>query len=1123
METYTATGWAPITQPPTITGISPTTIVSSGGVVSGWSQQKIVASVNSWGNSSDQFGSSVAMSSDGTRVIVGAPYEDSITNAGAAYIFTYNESTSTWTEEAKLLSSDLAGSDKLGSAVSITGDGTRVIVGAYGEDVGGNSAGAAYIFVYSGGSWSQEAKLMASDAYANDEFGSTVSISGDGTKVIVGAMKEDYSTDQGAVYIFTRGPYQVTWTEQIKLRASDGTTNDYFGCSVAINGDGTKIIVGASQIFAYSDQGAAYIFTYSGGSWTEQIKLQASDGQSDDYFGKQVAMSGDGTKVIVGAQNHDTGGSNAGSAYIFTYSGGSWSQEPKIQASDIEANDRFGEGGVAINGDGTKVIVGATSEDTNGSNAGAVYIFGYNESTSTWSQEAVFRGEAASDEISDDFGVAINGDGTKIIHGSKKHNSYIGAAYIATYNENQIFDSVTQVYTATGGGIVVGSTIQLQGADGTLYNVVDATTPNAAGTQMTFKMGAPNLNPGSEVVTEFPPSAMSSDTSIAGYVASQSWTGENYPFRAFNDSFGSYALMGGSGTTTGYQSNGSGPYVAAPYAPSTQDISGTSHLGQWIQLQIPNPVKLTRAVIGSSTPNYQHGQFVILGSNDNTNWTPLHAGTQDTLNSPSTSYSGGTNVTTLSAGSLEAFIYFRVVIKSKYNSGSNNVRLDNIQFFGVVSGGNADSWVLANQPYKLKINSASGLSGISTVSIGLPVGWTSPAAGANLSFDTTSTTTHTLVGTDGGGGTNRKFEVAPSSPGLPSGLTLTESGVISGTITNLGTTNVTFRLTDIGSGQFTDRVINIKGVDELYTLGPNPFTFTNAGLYGRTGPTFAQMKDAYGVSGWWRTTANFDEISGKQGFQLWTVPSTGTYTIEARGAQGGLDLSGYNYSTDTAPGNGAIVKATFALTKGVKLVLIVAQSPPRGQSYPSGLGGGGASWVLKPGAFTANNDVYLVAGGGGGAGSSNYAITDNPAGSANGAVQGILGAGGAASGSVRSPGGGAGWTSNGTAGSAAGSGSPYYYGLKPSNGALGGDTNNPSYGSYYSDGGFGGGASNGGEASGGGGGASGGRGATSYQKGDSLGGTSYIMPNGTDGATVTDRTFSGNHEGVHGVIIITQN
>ena len=931
MEAYTAAGWGPIAQPPAVTGVSPTTTLTSGGVLVGWGASTTILSPNPVYN--DQFSLlCVSMNSDGTKIIVGSKHEDTAAqNSGAAYIYTY--SGGSWDTGTIIKAGDRAASDYFGSSVSMNSDGTKVIVGATHEDSYSGSytdAGSAYIFTYDGSSWDTGAKIMSSDSQANDFFGTSVAISGDGTKVIVGAWYK--SSQVGAAYIFAYNG--TSWSQEQKIEASDKQVSDYFGMNVSMSGDGTKVLVGAhgEDAGGLSDAGAAYIFAYSSGSWSQEAKLVASDAQAVDYFGKSVSINSDGTKVVVGADSEDTGAGNAGAAYIFAYSSGSWSQEDKLMASDAQANDHFGID-VSMSSDGTKVIVGAPDEDTSANLAGAAYIFAYNSSSSSWSQEDKIQSSAINTEDYFGYGVSMNSNGTKVLVGAWRADtgaSDAGAAYIFDYNSNQIFDSSTQVFTATGSGIIPGSTVQLEGADGTLYSVFNTTTPNAAGTQVTFKMGA----------------------------------------------------LGATGAYT-----------------------------------------------------------------------------------------------------------------------------------------------VANQPYKIRVNSTSGLSGTSTTPlIGLAVGWTT-AAGADLTFTTESTTTQTLVGTDGAGGTNRKFEVAPSSASLPAGLTLTEStGAITGTITESaasGSTSVTFRLTDIGSGLFTDRAINIVWNSDAYTFSPNPFTFTNAGLYGRDGPDLAATKTAYGATGWWQTSTSFNQVSGKQGFQLWTVPSTGTYTIEAKGAQGGYRYTGSTYNsnnTAVAPGNGATVKATFALTKGATVVLIVAQSPARGQHWASGIGGGGASWVLKPGAFTSNNDVYLVAGGGGGSGAANYVTSTNQGGHAVGDGQGTLGSGGASG--DRSAGGGAGWTGDG-------SGSyqtTYYYGLKPSNGALGGNPYHAThYTAYRSPGGFGGGGSNGGECSGGGAGAAGGRGATSYLSGNTIGGTSYIMPNGTGGVTVTARTFSGNHTDIHGSIIITQN
>ena len=332
-----------------------------------WSQQAKIQASDA--EATDHFGYSVSISSDGDTAIVGARYEDTTgTDAGSAYIFT--RSGTTWSQQAKIQASDAQASDQFGFSVSISSDGNTAIVGARAEDTTGSNAGSAYIFTRSGTTWSQEAKIQASDAQTNDYFGQSVSISSDGNTAIVAAYQEDTT---GSAYIFTRSG--STWSQQAKIQASDAEASDFFGWSVSISSDGNTAIVGAyGEDTTASSAGSAYIFTRSGSTWSQQAKIQASDAEETDFFGWKVSISSDGNTAIVAAVYEDTGGASAGSAYIFTRSGSTWSQRDKIQASDPEANDQFGSS-VSISSDGNTAIVGALGEDTTASSAGSAYIF----------------------------------------------------------------------------------------------------------------------------------------------------------------------------------------------------------------------------------------------------------------------------------------------------------------------------------------------------------------------------------------------------------------------------------------------------------------------------------------------------------------------------------------------------------------------------------------------------------------------------------------------------------------------------------------------------------------------------------------------------------------------------
>jgi len=325
------------------------------------------------GDSYDHFGASVAVSEDGSTAIVGAgrdadPNGDIV---GSAYVF--SGTSGSWTQEAKLTAEDGDSYDHFGFSVAVSGDGSTAIVGANRDaDPNGDIVGSAYVFSGTSGSWTQDAKLTAEDGDADDNFGESVAVSSDGSTAIVGnSFDDDPNGDSaGSAYVFsgTDGP----WTQEAKLTAEDGDADDNFGESVAVSEDGSTAIVGN---FFDDDPngdsaGSAYVFSGTSGSWTQDAKLTAEDGDSDDIFGKSVAVSSDGSAAMVGAP-----GDEAGSAYVFSGTGGSWTQTGKLTAEDGDSGDFFGDS-VAVSSDGSAAMVGAPGdEDPNGYNAGSAYVF----------------------------------------------------------------------------------------------------------------------------------------------------------------------------------------------------------------------------------------------------------------------------------------------------------------------------------------------------------------------------------------------------------------------------------------------------------------------------------------------------------------------------------------------------------------------------------------------------------------------------------------------------------------------------------------------------------------------------------------------------------------------------
>ena len=401
--------------------------------VPAWTQQAKIEASDA--QASDRFGRLVSISSDGNTAIVGALYEDTGgADAGAAYIFT--KSGSSWSQQAKIQASDKEAGDEFGSSVSISGDGNTAIVGAYFEDTGATDRGSAYVFVRSGTTWTQQAKLAPSVTQSSQRFG-IVSISSDGNTAVVGAYGENWPA--GAVYIYIRSG--TTWSQQARIAIGGGY---FFGSSLSISGDGLTLAVGVGQ------EPALYIFAKSGTTWPQQAKITGIVfGSVGEGIGAPVSISSDGNTIIFGASREDTGATNAGSAYIFTRSGTSWSEQAKIQASDKEANDYFGSS-VSISSDGLTAIVGAGGEDTGGADAGAAYIF--KRSGSTWSQQAKIQ---ASDIAADDifsWSVSISGDGLTAIVGSEQppYGTDPGSAYIFTL-PNPTFDiSQSSIFSHSG-------------------------------------------------------------------------------------------------------------------------------------------------------------------------------------------------------------------------------------------------------------------------------------------------------------------------------------------------------------------------------------------------------------------------------------------------------------------------------------------------------------------------------------------------------------------------------------------------------------------------------------------------------------------------------------------------
>lgn len=341
------------------------------------------------------------------------------------------------TELSKLIASDASINDEFGISVSVSGN--TAVIGAYLDTTpGGISSGTAYVFARIGEVWTQQAILFASDAAPRDHFGFSVSISGN--TVLVGAPEDDHSgmSDAGSAYIFVQD--EGVWTQRAKLVAAVPSSDDHFGVSVAVSGD--YAIIGA---FADdhvngnpTNEGSAYVYSKPALGWanmTETARLSASDAHPDNQFGISVAFSGN-TAVVGANWNSHSNQSRAGAVYVFEKPTSGWvtkTETAKLTASDAATNDEFG---IAVAVSNSTVIVGAYLDDNAaGDVAGAAYLFSKPPCGWTNATEST-KLMTAHASPGDNFGISVAMEDETVVVGAHYANSQeinnTGAAYVFT-------------------------------------------------------------------------------------------------------------------------------------------------------------------------------------------------------------------------------------------------------------------------------------------------------------------------------------------------------------------------------------------------------------------------------------------------------------------------------------------------------------------------------------------------------------------------------------------------------------------------------------------------------------------------------------------------------------------
>ncbi|EQA45009.1 FG-GAP repeat protein [Leptospira broomii serovar Hurstbridge str. 5399] len=492
----------------------------------GLSQMAYLKAPNTSNN--DQFGYSVSI--DGDTIVAGAPFEDSNTTSiiqdsnlsstndngndtGAVYVFA--RSGPKWTHQAYLKAPNASNTDNFGTSVAIDGD--TIAVGSSGEDSNtttiingpnlsstndsGNNVGAVYIFIRNGTTWTHQAYLKAPNASDVDQFGSSLSISGN--TVVVGSSGEDSNTttiingsnlssandsgnNVGAAYVFIRSG--SNWTHQAYLKAPNGFNLDSFGNSVTI--DGNTIAIGAkmessttTSIIQGTDlsatnrngsgNGAVYVYFRSGTTWTHQAYLKASNASNSDLFGNSVAIKGN--TIVVGSpfESSDTNsivhgpnlsatnnaGSNNGAVYVFERVGTIWNQDAYLKAPNSSNQQTFG---ASVGIFGNRIVAGAPGEtsttnsiihgsDLNPTNRegffnGAVYVF--ERSGAQWSHRDYLKPSNNTNGIF--FGGATAISGNTIVAGalaeSSNSNWIINGSDLSSANKNGANNGAAYVF-----------------------------------------------------------------------------------------------------------------------------------------------------------------------------------------------------------------------------------------------------------------------------------------------------------------------------------------------------------------------------------------------------------------------------------------------------------------------------------------------------------------------------------------------------------------------------------------------------------------------------------------------------------------------------------------------------
>ncbi len=425
-------------------------------------------------------GESVAVSADGNTLAIGGDGDNGY--VGAAWVFTLVNGV--WTEQAKLAGTDYVANPccyvEQGSSVALSADGNTLLVGGPGDNA---STGAVWVFTRSNGVWTQQgAKLVANDEVSNGSFGSAAALSADGNTALIGGRNDNAGA--GAAWVFTRSG--TTWTQQgSKLVGTGGATSEQ-GTAIALSADGNTAAVGGPNDSSYV--GATWVFTRSGGTWTQQGSKLVGSGGVGSYVsqGSGVALSGDGNTLAVGGPSDSSG---VGAVWVFTQSGGTWTQEGSKLVGSGGVGSYVSQGqAVALSGDGNTLAVGGYADNDS---FGATWVF--TRSADTWSQQGsklVGSGTSSADGfVYQGQSVALSSAGSTLVVGAPYDNDTVGTGAAWVFAQPPTVTAISPssgpaaggtLVTITGTGFTGATEVAFGSTAATSFTVNSATSITAA-------------------------------------------------------------------------------------------------------------------------------------------------------------------------------------------------------------------------------------------------------------------------------------------------------------------------------------------------------------------------------------------------------------------------------------------------------------------------------------------------------------------------------------------------------------------------------------------------------------------------------------------------------------------